>query len=48
MLISPKNNKTKMQKRNKNIFLIFFGLDKDWPWSYVFSFEMRNQGYVVL
>jgi len=34
-------------KRNKNIFW-FFGPDKDWPWSYVFSFKVKNQGYVVL
>jgi len=37
-----------MLKRNKNIFFLFFGPDKDWLWSYVFSFIMRNQGYVVL
>jgi len=29
-------------------FFNFFGPDKDWPWSYVFSFKVRNQGYVVL
>jgi len=47
VLIFLKNNKIKIYKRNKNIFLVF-GLDKERPWSYVFSFKMRNQGYVVL
>jgi len=34
-----------MLKEKKNYF---FGPDKDWPWFYVFSFKMRNQGYVIL
>jgi len=32
----------------KKIFFFIFGPDKDWPWSYVFSFKVRNQGYIVL
>ena len=43
----PKNNETNNNKKKKIFFLIFES-DKDWPWSYIFSFRVRNQGYVVL
>jgi len=44
----PKNNDTNNTKKKQKYFFFIFGSDKDWPWSYVFSFKVRNQGYVVL
>jgi len=47
MLIFPKNNESRMLKRNKNIFLIFWAR-QGLTLVLRILMKMRNHGYVVL